>query len=94
MSKRKNLRVLATGGITHGGGLEVRTVDGGLLVQDLDLACEDAKTFSVPTKRQPTSDELDDLLFALDVMRRAIRACLHAGLAAIAMTLSALPIAP
>lgn len=69
LSKRKNLRVLATGGITHGGGLEVRTVDGGLLVQDLDLACEDAKTFSVPTKRQPTSDELDDLLFAWKVCK-------------------------
>ena len=69
LSKRKNLRVLATGGITHGGGLEVRTVDGGLLVQDLDLACEDAKTFSLPTKRQPTSDELDDLLFAWKVCK-------------------------
>ena len=69
LSKRKNLRVLATGGITHGGGLEVRTVDGGLLVQDLDLACEDAKTFSVPTKRQPISDELDDLLFAWKVCK-------------------------
>ncbi|WP_314774852.1 bifunctional phosphoribosylaminoimidazolecarboxamide formyltransferase/IMP cyclohydrolase [Lancefieldella rimae] len=69
LSKRKNLRVLATGGITHGGGLEVRTVDGGLLVQDLDLACEDVKTFSVPTKRQPTSDELDDLLFAWKVCK-------------------------
>ena len=69
LSKRKNLRVLATGGITHGGGLEVRTVDGGLLVQDLDLACEDAKMFSVPTKRQPTSDELDDLLFAWKVCK-------------------------
>lgn len=69
LSKRKNLRVLATGGITHGGGLEVRTVDGGLLVQDLDLACEDAKTFSVPTKRQPTSGELDDLLFAWKVCK-------------------------
>ena len=69
LSKRKNLRVLATGGITHGGGLEVRTVDGGLLVQELDLACEDAKTFSVPTKRQPTSDEFDDLLFAWKVCK-------------------------
>ena len=69
LSKRKNLRVLATGGITHDGGLEVRTVDGGLLVQDLDLACEDAKTFNVPTKRQPTSDELDDLLFAWKVCK-------------------------
>lgn len=69
LSERKNLRVLATGGITHGGGLEVRTVDGGLLVQDLDLACEDAKMFSVPTKRQPTSDELDDLLFAWKVCK-------------------------
>ena len=69
LSKRKNLRVLATGGITHGGGLEVRTVDGGLLVQDLDLACEDAKTFSVPTKRKPTSAELDDLLFAWKVCK-------------------------
>ena len=35
LSKRTNLRVLATGGIDRSRELEMRTVDGGLLVQDL-----------------------------------------------------------
>lgn len=69
LSKRANLRVLATGGIDRSRELEMRTVDGGLLVQDLDHADETADSFEVVTKRQPTSEELRDLVFAWKVCK-------------------------
>lgn len=69
LSKRKNMRVLATGGVDRTVGVEVRTVDGGLLVQDIDHVDEDPATFTVPTKRQPTDAEMDDLLFAWRVCK-------------------------
>ena len=69
LSKRTNLRVLATGGIDRSRELEMRTVDGGLLVQDLDHADEAADSFEVVTKRQPTPEELSDLVFAWKVLQ-------------------------
>ena len=69
LSKRKNMRVLATGGVDRTIGHEVRTVDGGVLVQDTDHVSEDPATFTVPTKRKPTDAEMDDLLFAWRVCK-------------------------
>ena len=69
LSKRTNLRVLATGGFDRSRELEMRTVDGGLLVQDLDHADEAADSFEVVTKRQPTPEELSDLVFAWKVCK-------------------------
>ncbi len=69
LSKRKNMRVLATGGVDRTIGHEVRTVDGGVLVQQIDHVDEDPATFTVPTKRQPTAAEMDDLLFAWRVCK-------------------------
>ncbi len=69
LSKRKNMRVLATGGVDRTIGHEVRTVDGGVLVQEIDHVNEDPATFTVPTKRKPTDAEMDDLLFAWRVCK-------------------------
>ena len=69
LSKRKNMRVLATGGVDRTIGHEVRTVDGGVLVQQIDHVSEDPATFTVPTKRKPTDAEMDDLLFAWRVCK-------------------------
>ncbi len=67
LAKRKNLRVLETGGIDRSCGLEMRTIDGGMLVQDLDHVDESVNSFTVSTKRQPTQEEMDDLMFAWKV---------------------------
>ena len=69
LSKRKNMRVLATGGVDRTIGHEVRTVDGGVLVQQIDHVNEDPATFTVPTRRKPTDAEMDDLLFAWRVCK-------------------------
>lgn len=64
MAKRPNLRVLATGGVGKTPELEMRSIDGGVLVQRVDRVVEDPATFTVPTKRKPTDDEMAELLFA------------------------------
>ncbi len=69
LAKRTNLRVLATGGATGHAQLEMRTVDGGMLVQCVDTVSEDPATFTVPTDRKPTDDEMRDLLFAWRVCK-------------------------
>lgn len=62
---KKNARLLSTGGVNPAGGeVEYRAVEGGLLCQDSDSVLEDPSTFTVPTKRQPTAAERDQLLFA------------------------------
>ena len=64
-SAKKNARILSTGGVNPAGGeVEYRAVEGGLLAQDSDAVLEDPATFTVPTKRQPTPEEMEELLFA------------------------------
>ncbi|MBS5451482.1 MAG: bifunctional phosphoribosylaminoimidazolecarboxamide formyltransferase/IMP cyclohydrolase [Coriobacteriia bacterium] len=69
LEKRANLRVLATGGADGHARLEMRSIDGGMLVQCVDTVSEDPATFTVPTKRQPTEAEMADLLFAWRVVK-------------------------
>mgnify|MGYP000938330267 CR=1 FL=1 len=69
LSKRTNLRVLVTGGIDRSRELEMRTVDGGLLVQDLDHADETRESFEVVTERTPSEQEMRDLVFAWKVCK-------------------------
>ena len=69
MAKRPNLRVLATGGVGKTPELEMRSIDGGVLVQHVDRVEEDPATFTVPTKRKPTDDEMAELLFAWKVCK-------------------------
>lgn len=69
LSKRANLRVLATGGAEGHATLEVRSVDGGMLVQCVDTVDEDPTEFTCPTSRKPTDKEMSDLIFAWNVVK-------------------------
>ena len=69
LSKRANLRVLATGGAEGHATLEVRSVDGGMLVQCVDTVDEDPTEFTCPTMRKPTDQEMRDLVFAWNVVK-------------------------
>ena len=69
LAQRTNLRVLATGGAEGHAALEMRSVDGGVLVQHVDTVTEDPATFTCPTDREPTDAEMDDLLFAWKVCK-------------------------
>lgn len=69
LSRRQNLRVLATGGAEGHAKLELRSVDGGMLVQCVDTVDEDPSKFTCPTSRKPTDQEMRDLLFAWNVVK-------------------------
>jgi phosphoribosylaminoimidazolecarboxamide formyltransferase/IMP cyclohydrolase len=70
LQQKANLRVLRTGGIRPAGGhYESRAVEGGMLIQESDSVKEDPATFTVASKRQPTPEELEQLLFAWKVAK-------------------------
>ncbi len=70
LAAKPNLRVLRTGGLrSTGSHYESRAVEGGMLIQESDSVTEDPATFTVPTKRQPTAAELEQLLFAWRVAK-------------------------
>ncbi len=68
---KKNLRLLLTGGLPdpRAGGLTLRAVAGGLLVQGRDNAVVDDMPLRVVTKREPTDGEWRDLEFAFRVAK-------------------------
>jgi len=70
-AKKKNLRLLTTGALPdpHAKMLAVRQVAGGFLVQDKDTGHVARDDLKVVTKRVPTQDEMNDLLFAWTVAK-------------------------
>ena len=68
---KKNLRLLVAGALPdpRAGGLTVKSVAGGLLVQSRDNAVVDDMTLKAVTKRAPTNAELTDLAFAFRVAK-------------------------
>ena len=66
LTAKKNLRVLSAPA-PSGRTLDVRAVDGGLLVQDADTVNLDRSTWRVVTQAQPTDQQWDDLAFAWQV---------------------------
>ena len=69
-ARRENLRVLITGSMTPSNSRsEVRSINGGLLVQTRDLGMTSPQELDVVTKRKPTRQEVEDLLFAWKVCK-------------------------
>jgi phosphoribosylaminoimidazolecarboxamide formyltransferase/IMP cyclohydrolase len=68
---KKNLRLLLTGGLadSRAGGLLVKSVAGGFLVQSRDASNADDLNLKVVTKRAPSAAELADLKFAFKVAK-------------------------
>ncbi len=67
-SRKKNLRLMiAKGGIGADALQEVRSVVGGVLVQDRDRTLGEVREFKVVTKRQPTADEWAAMMFGWKV---------------------------
>ncbi len=64
LKKRKNLRILEMGSSDGPSGLDVKTVEGGYLVQTRDSGADDPSGWRCVTKRAPTSEEMEDLAFA------------------------------
>ncbi len=70
-AKKKNLRLLLTGDLPDPkrGGLMVKPITGGLLVQSRDNGFVPDSDFKVVTKRAPTAQELADCRFAWTVAK-------------------------
>ena len=66
LTEKKNLRVL-TGPAPYGASVDVRSIDGGLLVQDVDTVNLDRSAWRVVTAAQPSAAQWDDLQFAWTV---------------------------
>src|SRR5262249_16244655 len=69
LAAKKNLRLLLTHGMPDAGrdGMTLRTIAGGLLVQTRDNGRSMPDSWKVVTKRQPTPQEMKDMLFAFRV---------------------------
>jgi phosphoribosylaminoimidazolecarboxamide formyltransferase/IMP cyclohydrolase len=69
-AKKENVRLLVTGGLAPSNTrFEIRSLNGGLLLQSRDLGMVTREQLQVVTKRAPTAAELDDLLFAWAVCK-------------------------
>ena len=75
LTEKKNLRIIEAPapGFPL---LDLRTIDGGLLVQTTDKVSIDRDTWTIPTKRQPTESEWLDLEFAWRVAARVSSNCI------------------
>ena len=71
LKKRDKLRVLSIGELPRADdhGFIIRSLAGGFLVQDRDLGRVAPDGLKVVTKRTPSAQELDDLLFAFRVCK-------------------------
>ncbi len=71
LEKKENIRVLTTGAMPDPGVKRrmVRQIAGGLLVQHSDFMTIDPDALKVVTDREPTAQEMRDLLFAFKVCK-------------------------
>ena len=72
LTAKKNLRLLEVPGLearTHFGGLQLKSVVGGLVIQDRDIKEPDVSTWKVVSKAQPTEAQMRDMLFAFKAVR-------------------------
>ena len=70
LTAKPNVRVLACGQQKSAtSALELKKIDGGLLVQDKDNAQIEMEGLTIVSKRQPTNQELENLLFSWRVVK-------------------------
>lgn len=67
LQRKKNLRILRVPGLAeeyHRSGTQIRSITGGLLVQDRDLKPYDVSTWTTAGDVQATDDQMQSMLFA------------------------------
>jgi phosphoribosylaminoimidazolecarboxamide formyltransferase/IMP cyclohydrolase len=71
LARKTQLRLLVTGGLPDPAapGISFRSVAGGFLVQDRDAGRVDTVSLKIVTKRAPSPQELEDLIFAFRVAK-------------------------
>ena len=71
LAKKKNLRLLLAGGVPDAAapGLQFKSLAGGFLLQNRDAGRVTEEMLKVVTKRAPSPQEIEDLLFAFRVCK-------------------------
>ncbi|RYD05735.1 hypothetical protein N752_07510 [Desulforamulus aquiferis] len=71
LTKKANLRILKTGDLSEQTAdiMEVRKVNGGLLVQQMDRIVANVEELKVVTETKPSPEELKEMLFAMTVVK-------------------------
>ena len=80
LTKKQNIRILKLEGLEGNASgndqvqnirkdIDIKKVDGGILIQDTDTELYDESALNVVTKKQPTEKELEDLKFAMKVVK-------------------------
>jgi phosphoribosylaminoimidazolecarboxamide formyltransferase / IMP cyclohydrolase len=71
LARKPALRLLVTGGMPDptGPGRTIRSLSGGILVQERDRLAAEQNALRVMTRRAPTDKEIADLLFAIKVAK-------------------------
>ena len=71
ISKKKNLRLLSTGGLTNTNEIshKMKTITGGFLVQTNDNTVINQEEIKIVSKRKPNDQEVNDLYFAFTVAK-------------------------
>lgn len=69
LKKKSNLRVLILPDLTKGSKETIKLIAGGFLVQTADDIVEQSTDWKVVTEKQPTPEELEELMFAWKVVK-------------------------
>jgi phosphoribosylaminoimidazolecarboxamide formyltransferase/IMP cyclohydrolase len=72
LTKKENIRLLELPEVATSvpaGQLDIKKIDGGILIQDTDQSVYDKKNLKVVTEKQPTEKQLEDLEFAMKVVK-------------------------
>jgi phosphoribosylaminoimidazolecarboxamide formyltransferase/IMP cyclohydrolase len=70
LEQKKNVRILELGEINpEKTGLNLRQVEGGMLAQDYDTYHLKKEDLKVVTKKQPTAEEIEEMLFNWQVLK-------------------------
>ena len=69
LSKKQNLRVLVLSDLKYGSHETVKTIAGGMLIQRSDNEIVQPESWKVVTQKQPTPEQLQELIFAWKISR-------------------------
>jgi phosphoribosylaminoimidazolecarboxamide formyltransferase/IMP cyclohydrolase len=72
LTQKKNIRLLKLAQFEKqapAGSIDMKKVDGGILIQDIDKELFDEAALKVVTKKQPTPEELEDMKFGMRVVK-------------------------
>jgi len=69
LKQKKNLRLLELMDLEPANEFDLKRVNGGLLIQDKDINLDEINNLKIVTKKKPTQNQLESLIFAWKVVK-------------------------